>query len=44
MHTAVRINSVIEQKSHEAKLVLINLPGPPSRETGYENCILTNSR
>ena len=40
MHTAVRINEVIVDKSHSAQLILINLPGPPKKETGYENCIL----
>jgi potassium/chloride transporter 4/5/6 len=29
MHTAVRLNEVIVNKSHEAKLVVINLPSPP---------------
>jgi len=37
MHTAVRINEVIVERSHDAKLILINLPGPPKRESGYEN-------
>lgn len=37
MHTAVRLNEVIVQKSHDARLVLINLPGPPKNESGYEN-------
>ena len=40
MHTAVRINEVIVERSHDARLILINLPGPPKRESGYENCIL----
>lgn len=40
MHTAVRINEVIVERSHDAKLILINLPGPPKKESGYENCIL----
>jgi len=29
MHTAVKLNESIVNKSHEAKLVLLNLPGPP---------------
>jgi len=29
MHTAVRLNEVIVSKSHEAKLVILNLPSPP---------------
>ena len=41
MHTAVRINEVIVERSHDARLILINLPGPPKRESGYENCILS---
>ncbi|XP_078609145.1 solute carrier family 12 member 4-like isoform X6 [Branchiostoma floridae x Branchiostoma japonicum] len=37
MHTAVKLNEVIVQKSHGAKLVLINLPGPPKMKAGDEN-------
>lgn len=40
MHTAVRLNETIVSKSHEAKLVILNLPGPPKNESGNENCIL----
>jgi len=29
MHTAVRLNERIVEKSHEAKLVILNLPSPP---------------
>jgi potassium/chloride transporter 4/5/6 len=29
MHTAVKLNESIVGKSHDAKLVLLNLPGPP---------------
>lgn len=29
MHTAVRLNEAIVSKSHEAKLVILNLPSPP---------------
>lgn len=28
MHTAVRLNEVMVNKSHEAKLVILNLPSP----------------
>lgn len=40
MHTALRLNEVIIKKSSEAKLVLLNMPGPPKNRTGDENCIL----
>lgn len=40
MHTALRLNEVILKKSSEAKLVLLNMPGPPRNRTGDENCIL----
>ncbi|XP_036068673.1 solute carrier family 12 member 5 isoform X2 [Oryzias melastigma] len=33
MHTAVRLNEVITKKSKEAKLVLLNMPGPPKNRT-----------
>ncbi|XP_065341848.1 solute carrier family 12 member 6 isoform X2 [Cloeon dipterum] len=40
MHTAVKLNEVIVNKSHEAQLVILNLPGPPKdsspeRESNY---------
>lgn len=41
MHTAVKLNEVIVNKSHEAKLVLLNMPGPPRNPEGDENCILS---
>lgn len=44
MHTAVKLNEVIVNKSHEAKLVLLNMPGPPRNPEGDENCILSESR
>ncbi|XP_077171900.1 solute carrier family 12 member 6 isoform X2 [Paroedura picta] len=37
MHTAVKLNEVIVNKSHEAKLVLLNMPGPPRNPDGDEN-------
>uniref|UniRef100_A0A8C6Q5P7 Solute carrier family 12 member 5b n=1 Tax=Nothobranchius furzeri TaxID=105023 RepID=A0A8C6Q5P7_NOTFU len=40
MHTAMRLNEVITKKSKEAKLVLLNMPGPPKNRVGDENCIL----
>lgn len=43
MHTALRLNEVILKKSSEAKLVLLNMPGPPKNRTGDENCILPDA-
>ncbi|RXM36036.1 Solute carrier family 12 member 4 [Acipenser ruthenus] len=40
MHTAVKLNEVIVNRSHDAKLVLLNMPGPPRNSDGDENCIL----
>uniref|UniRef100_G1PTF5 Solute carrier family 12 member 5 n=1 Tax=Myotis lucifugus TaxID=59463 RepID=G1PTF5_MYOLU len=37
MHTAVRLNEVIVKKSRDAKLVLLNMPGPPRNRNGDEN-------
>ncbi|XP_053555540.1 solute carrier family 12 member 4 isoform X2 [Bombina bombina] len=37
MHTAVKLNEVIVTKSHDAKLVLLNMPGPPKNTDGDEN-------
>lgn len=42
MHTAVKLNEVIVNKSHDAQLVILNLPGPP-KDTSLErecNCKL----
>ncbi|XP_058809143.1 solute carrier family 12 member 4 isoform X2 [Phymastichus coffea] len=40
MHTAIKLNEVIVNKSHDAQLVILNLPGPPKdtnieRESNY---------
>lgn len=43
MHTAVKLNEAVVQRSHDAQLVILNLPGPP-KDTKLEresNC--TNS-
>lgn len=40
MHTAVRLNGVVLDKSQDAQLVLLNMPGPPKNRQGDENCIL----
>lgn len=40
MHTAVRLNNVVVQKSQNSQLVLLNMPGPPKNRKGDENCIL----
>ncbi|XP_031443800.1 solute carrier family 12 member 5 isoform X2 [Phasianus colchicus] len=37
MHTAVKLNEVIVKKSQKAKLVLLNMPGPPRNRKGDEN-------
>ncbi|XP_060047087.1 solute carrier family 12 member 7 isoform X2 [Erinaceus europaeus] len=37
MHTAVKLNSVILDKSQDAQLVLLNMPGPPRNRQGDEN-------
>ncbi|TSK16071.1 Solute carrier family 12 member 5 [Bagarius yarrelli] len=41
MHTAVKLNEVVLNKSQDAQLVLLNMPGPPRNRQGDENCILT---
>nr|XP_019935516.1 PREDICTED: solute carrier family 12 member 4 [Paralichthys olivaceus] len=37
MHTAVKLNEVIVNRSHDARLVLLNMPGPPRDTDGDEN-------
>ncbi|XP_077083212.1 solute carrier family 12 member 7 isoform X3 [Siphateles boraxobius] len=37
MHTAVKLNEVVVNKSQEAQLVLLNMPGPPKNQGGDEN-------
>ncbi|XP_077399884.1 solute carrier family 12 member 6 isoform X2 [Vanacampus margaritifer] len=37
MHTAVKLNEVIVNKSHDARVVLLNMPGPPKNADGDEN-------
>lgn len=37
MHTAVRLNGVVLDKSQDAQLVLLNMPGPPKNRQGDEN-------
>ncbi|XP_038628786.1 solute carrier family 12 member 4 isoform X1 [Tachyglossus aculeatus] len=37
MHTAVKLNEVIVNRSHDARLVLLNMPGPPKNTNGDEN-------
>jgi potassium/chloride transporter 4/5/6 len=38
MNTSVKLNELIVQKSHDAQLVIINLPGPPKAQEDEENC------
>ncbi|XP_029313167.1 solute carrier family 12 member 7 isoform X2 [Cottoperca gobio] len=37
MHTAVKLNEVVVNKSQGAHLVLLNMPGPPNNRGGDEN-------
>ncbi|XP_046701995.1 solute carrier family 12 member 7 isoform X2 [Silurus meridionalis] len=37
MHTAVKLNEVVLNKSQDAQLVLLNMPGPPKSRGGDEN-------
>lgn len=38
MHTAVKLNEEIVAKSHDAKLIILNLPGPPKITGDDEDC------
>lgn len=40
MHTAIKLNEVVVNRSQGAHLVLLNMPGPPKNRGGDENCIL----
>ena len=40
MNTSVKLDDVIMSRSHDARLVLLNLPGPPKYLEYEENCIL----
>ncbi|XP_034162772.2 solute carrier family 12 member 5b isoform X2 [Pangasianodon hypophthalmus] len=42
MHHAQKLNEVIVKKSQDAKLVLLNMPGPPRNRTGEENLLQNN--
>lgn len=37
MHTAVKLNKVVVNKSQGAQLVLLNMPGPPKNQGGDES-------
>ncbi|XP_072268146.1 solute carrier family 12 member 7 isoform X1 [Pyxicephalus adspersus] len=37
MHTAVKLNEVVVNRSQHAQLVLLNMPGPPKNKQGDEN-------
>ena len=38
MNTSVKLNEMIVTKSHDAALVIVNLPCPPSVPGDEENC------
>ena len=38
MNTSVKLNELIVTKSHDAALVIVNLPGAPSVTGDEENC------
>ena len=37
MHTAVRLNVKIRERSSDAKLIIVNLPEPPHERTALHN-------
>ncbi|XP_076018325.1 solute carrier family 12 member 7-like isoform X2 [Genypterus blacodes] len=37
MHTAVKLNEVVVNKSQDSQLVLLNMPGPPKNKQGDEH-------
>ena len=39
MNTSVKLNELIVEKSHDASLVIVNLPAPPKQQGQEENCI-----
>ena len=39
MNTSVKLNEMIVTKSHDAALVIVNLPSPPQQAGDEENCI-----
>ena len=41
MNTSVKLNELIVNHSHNASLVIVNLPGPPHNPESDQNCILS---
>ena len=39
----MKLNGVVLDKSQDAQLVLLNMPGPPRNRQGDENCILSRT-